>query len=75
MDNEIGGAIIVIGIILIVIFGIIGISLFQAGKEAEVFNMRFGTHYTASHFFWAGDTIKDYCSKGEQKTFNIDLNK
>ena len=47
------------------------ISYKTAVYESQLYNERFGTHYSVSQFFWAGDTIKSYLNTGEQKTFNV----
>ena len=67
-----GGLFIVIVITVILIAGpTIFCSWKAAGVEAKLYNSRFNTQYTAREFFWAGETIKSYINKGEQKTFNV----
>ena len=70
----IGGAILVImGIIGLIILCFLPFLWNSAKVEARLYNQKFGTSYTSSDFFWAGDTVKSYVNKGEQKTFNLNL--
>ena len=46
---------------------------FTAKYEAQLYNQKFGTHYTVSEFFWAGDTIKEFLNQGKQTVQNIKI--
>ena len=66
--------VVVVGISLVIgLAAIIGIPIAQT--ECRLYNAQYNTHYTVSEFFWAGDTIKNFLNKGEQKTFNVKMEK
>ena len=46
---------------------------FLAKTESQLYNQKFGTHYTVSQFFWAGDTIKEFLNQGKQTVQNIKI--
>lgn len=72
----VGSFVIIVAFILTLgvgLYCIVGIP--TAAKEARLYNEHFNTHYTTSDFFWAGDTIKSFLNKGEQKTINLEMEK
>ena len=67
---------IVISIMMIILLAaiiIVPVGYFSAKHEAQLYNQKFGTHYTVSEFFWAGDTIKEFLNQGKQTTQNIKI--
>jgi len=62
-----------LAIVIIVLLIVIPFGWNSAKVEARLYNQKFNTTYTTSDFFWAGDTVKSYVNKGEQKTFNLNV--
>ena len=52
---------------------LVPLEYFSAKNEASLYNQKFGTHYTVSQFFWAGDTIKEFLNQGKQTVQNIKI--
>jgi hypothetical protein len=42
--------------------------------QSELYNEKFGTHYTWQQFYFAGDTIKSFLNPGRQSTQNYNIN-
>ncbi|RTL04623.1 hypothetical protein EKK58_09950 [Candidatus Dependentiae bacterium] len=45
----------------------------SAEIQAKYFNEKYGTHYTTHDFYWAGSTIRNYLTEGQQNTQNINI--
>ena len=70
MKKELGN----MGYGIIVLIGIfIGFLLIfiSNNNRAEIYNKQYNTDYSAWDFLWSEELIKDYVHKGEQKTFNL----
>lgn len=61
---------IIVAMVIIVFFA----CWFSSSREASLYNGKFGTQYTTSDFFWAGDTVKEFINQGKQSTQNININ-
>lgn len=64
----------VISIIFSLAFGFISFCFWNTSKnDALLYNQKFGTTYTASQFFWSGDTIKSFINEGHNSTLNLKI--
>ena len=63
----------VLFIIFLAAIILVPLEYFSAKNEASLYNQKFGTHYTVSQFFWAGDTIKEFLNQGKQTVQNIKI--
>ena len=62
----------VMSALFIFISVIVAISWQKSVHDAVVMNNFYKTNYSTSDFFWAGDTIKDYLTKGQNSKLNIE---
>jgi len=48
-------------------------TVFQAATEAKIYNQKYNTHYTATDFLFAKDTILNYTEDGKKQTLNVKI--
>lgn len=62
-----------IGIFIIIISIVFQYYIAKGKRKAKLVNAKYETNYNAWDFILAGDTILNYLHKGEQKTFNVEM--
>ena len=69
-----GAVVVIIATIVFCVSAICAPFAYVTSKhEALLYNQKFGTSYTTSQFFWAGDTIKNFLNEGKQETQHIEI--